>query len=332
MINKFDEYNRLNEGGFSRLKNILTGYVPSVYSIGIITWENPNSEQASDEYNADANSRLEYILRDGSFQLIDNNKFGYNKVKGMYGQTENSFIIRNISEKALCDLGNKGKQESVIFGERIDKNNIQDFDIKDKVKDDNYIGMNFKLINTENNKNYFVMGETNVIINRDNYDDLYTEYKGKRFLLPFYNANININKEKTFILNNYDKVKELDLSKYKLDKEGKIPLTEEKLKEILNKSSKIHYALIDEIYNDIYYLKNNKKRIMSYEDSYINSKGELVGNKEIQIQPQLEKYKDISIDDRIQIEKLSKKLSKQVGFNAYVNRNRIQEILRKYNS
>jgi hypothetical protein len=332
MINKFDEYHRLNEGGFSRLKNILTGYVPSVYSIGIITWENPNSEQASDEYNTDANSRLEYILRDGSFQLIDNNKFGYNKVKGMYGQTENSFIIRNISEKALCDLGNKGKQESVIFGERIDKNNIQDFDIKDKVKDDNYIGMNFKLINTENNKNYFVMGETNVIINRDNYDDLYTEYKGKRFLLPFYNTNINIDKEKKFILDNYDKVKELNLSNYKLDKEGKIPLTEEKLKEILNKSSKIHYAVIDEIYDDIYYLKNNKKRIMSYEDSYINSKGELVGNKEIQTQPQLEKYKDISIDDRIQIEKLSKKLSKQVGFNAYVNRNRIQEILRKYNS
>jgi hypothetical protein len=40
MINKFHEYHRLNEAGFSRLKNILTGYVPSVYSIGIVTWEN----------------------------------------------------------------------------------------------------------------------------------------------------------------------------------------------------------------------------------------------------------------------------------------------------
>ena len=332
MIDKFHEYHRLNEGGFSRLKNILTGYVPSVYSIGIVTWENPNAKQASDEYNADANSRLEYILRDGSFQIIDNNKFGYNKVKGMYGQIENSFIIRNISKKALCDIGNRGKQESVIFGERIDKNNIQDFDIKDKIEDDNYIGMNFKLINTKNKNNYFVMGETNVIINRDDYDDFYTEYKGKRFLLPFYNTNINIDKEKQFILDNYDKVNKLDLSKYKLDKDGKIPLTEEKLKEILNKSSNLYYTLIDKIYNDIYNLINNKKRIVSYKDSYINSKGKLVGNKEIQIQPQLEKYKDMSIDDRIQIEELSRNLSKQVGFNAYVNRNRIQEILRKYHN
>jgi hypothetical protein len=315
-IDRFKDF-KLNESGFSRIKNILTGHVPSIYTIGIITWENPLSKEASPEYNKEANKKLEQILRDGML--------GFNKIKGMYDKKpENPFLIRNISKNALCLYGYEGKQTSVIFGEKIDSSNINNFNISKSINDKNYIGMNFKLINTENKDKFYVMSERNVIINRNDYTDAYSEYKGKKFQIPFFDTNVNIDKEIDYIQDNFEIVDQLNLSKYKTD------LTKEELKTALDNKDTEYYVIIDEIYNDIYQIKTNKKRIISYQDAYIDSKGELKNTVQTQVQPQMENYEDWDIDDVILLEELSKKSTKQVGFGAWVTRGRIQQLMRKY--
>jgi hypothetical protein len=102
----------------------------------------------------------------------------------------------------------------------------------------------------------------------------------------------------------------LNLSKYKEE------LSKEELKNALFKKDEDYYIVIDEIYNDLYKIKTNKRRIISYKDAYIDSKGELKNI--IQTQVQTENYKGWEIDDIIELERLTKKSTEQFGYGLLV--------------
>jgi hypothetical protein len=164
----FEEFDRgLNESSYASLANTLRGLRPSINAIGIITAWNPNGRQASKEYNTQANKKLARELA--------KNRLGFKKVTGKYGPIEETFIIPNISETDLYNLGYSFRQDTVIFAQKIEK--------------EDYVGMEFRMIVT-NPKRPSELGNVdgvqNVFVQRANAEDFYTEYKGRRFVIPFF--------------------------------------------------------------------------------------------------------------------------------------------------
>jgi hypothetical protein len=92
----------------------------------------------------------------------------------MYGSIENPFIVNNMSKETGLKLGKKFGQESIIYGERTEN------------------GMTFQLITSSNCNGESQIGdvqsERKVFINRDNSDDYYTEVKGRKFQIPFFDV------------------------------------------------------------------------------------------------------------------------------------------------
>jgi len=116
----------VGEGGFSRVMTTMRGAIPKIKTIGILTAENPCAQELTPQENNRRNAKLEEIL--GSFL------FGYRKVKGKYGNLENSFLVNNITKKQLMQLGDEFVQESIIFGEQIPFFEVPTFDDKDGTK------------------------------------------------------------------------------------------------------------------------------------------------------------------------------------------------------
>ena len=179
----------LEESKFSRVANTMRGLVPSIRTIAIMTAENPNGEEASDEYNKEANLRLALNLGNG--------QYGYRRVLGKYENKENSFIINNISIDAAISLGSQYNQESIVFGKRVEE-------------EDGYVGMKFNLIRTTGNNIGHSEGEMNVFVSLENPDDYYSEYKGRKFVIPFYGIRqmiIDMDNRKKEVIKKYDDVK-----------------------------------------------------------------------------------------------------------------------------
>jgi hypothetical protein len=164
IIENFKDYVLIAESGFARVAHIMRGFVPKIQSIGFITAENPNGKQATPEFNKSANEKLEKKLR-----LMN---LGFNKIKGQYGNKENSFFVPNITKNEILDLGKEFDQETIIYGERISEE-------KDgKV----YDGMNFQMIYSSGS----VIAERKVFINDQDRPDLYSVVKGRKFFIPFF--------------------------------------------------------------------------------------------------------------------------------------------------
>jgi hypothetical protein len=178
----------LSESKFSRVANTMRGLVPSIKTIAIMTAENPYAVKQSDEYNKEANLKLMMDLKNG--------QYGYRPVLGQYGNKENSFIVNNISIGDAIRLGEKYKQESIVFGKRIEE-------------EDGYVGMKFNLIRTIGEDKGRSEGEMNVFVNLENPDDYYSEYKGRKFVIPFYGITkmiIDMEEKKKLITKQYDDV------------------------------------------------------------------------------------------------------------------------------
>lgn len=76
--------------------------------IGLITAQNPQENQADDEYNHLANKRL----------LDDINTLGFEPFPTYY-YGEDGYLIPGISRQQLIDLGKKYNQKAVIWGKRM---------------------------------------------------------------------------------------------------------------------------------------------------------------------------------------------------------------------
>lgn len=164
-IKKINNNNLINETTYSRVVQILRGVVPSIRSVGILTAENPDGNQETPEFNKRANK-----------ELIDDlmkMHLGFHAIKGKYGVEENSFLVPNIRYDEVLELGRKYDQESVIFGEKT-------YMEKDG---ETYTGMVFRLILCETGE---IDSERSVFINDNDLDDFYSEVKGRKFVIPFF--------------------------------------------------------------------------------------------------------------------------------------------------
>jgi hypothetical protein len=163
-----------DEAGAPRTLQIMRGMVPKVRTLGFITAENPHGQSEKPDVNNKMNRQLESILKDGLW--------GYQKIKGKYGSVENTFLVRNISRDDLLRYGNRFNQESVLFGQYFE--------------DEGRYGMKFQLLSSENNSIGDVMGERNVYISREGADDFYSEVKGRKFQIPFFDVTSVIKNKK----------------------------------------------------------------------------------------------------------------------------------------
>lgn len=151
---------------------MLWGDVPRINSIGILTAQNPGGQAPmpdspieSGRENRDRNKNLENYLRSQNYGPI--------KVKGKFGNEEDSFLIPNISRKEMVDLGRWFDQESVIWGEK-----------KFDPKGDPFF--RFEYIPSETGLAASV--RTVHVANQDvqGRDDFYTMVGGKKFIIPFF--------------------------------------------------------------------------------------------------------------------------------------------------
>lgn len=154
----------LNEGGYSRMMQVLTGMVPSVKTFAIITWENPMGHTRDINFNKQANEALKQYLKDSYYS--------YRHIKGVYESIENPYLIMNIKLSQAKRIGfgyEEYKQESIIFGKRF-------------VEGDKS-GVIFKMIYHDNKK-----PDIRRVWSVPSKDAkaMYSEYKGRKFKIPFF--------------------------------------------------------------------------------------------------------------------------------------------------
>jgi len=96
---------------FPSLRNTLAAERENIKTIGMVTAENPMAKQVTPEENRERNEKLESALRQMNL--------GYRKIRGKFGNEENSFLVPNITKEEIIELGNRFEQKSVIWGERV---------------------------------------------------------------------------------------------------------------------------------------------------------------------------------------------------------------------
>lgn len=228
MINSYYVKKYLNESGKARLQQILNGVVPNIYTIGIITAENPLRKNLSSEENAERNKKMERYIKDGNW--------GYIKIIGKYDNIENPFIIYNINRKKLIELAKLYNQEAFIFGlkyENKEERGMQFFYIAQEVKRNElsfeYEGDGiFKEIHT---RKFYVRF--------DDADNYYSTYKGFKFQIPFFD----------------DDIKELERLNGKIKKMSYT-------KEEMNSSDRLQelYKEYNKVFDDLRFLEKNEDK------------------------------------------------------------------------
>ncbi len=170
MIKKISEVKKANfqkiavseyvGSGYSRMMRILKGQVPTIHTFGIISADNPQGKKSPAEENNRRQEKMKKILSE-SF-------LGYIQHKGKYGSFEKPFLIFNIQKDFLLTLGDEEHfdQESVIFGQVAHEDNSVLFQYLEHGK---------------------VTDERNVVLtNVGDREDFYSEYKGRKFYIPFF--------------------------------------------------------------------------------------------------------------------------------------------------
>jgi hypothetical protein len=105
-----------NETRFSRVKSMLMGHVPTVNTVGILTAQNP---QGDDFTNQQKDRHQNNNFNQQLFQDLKNSNYGPIRVQGKYGgNKERSFLVPNIQRDEAIALARKYSQESVIWGSK----------------------------------------------------------------------------------------------------------------------------------------------------------------------------------------------------------------------
>jgi len=163
----------LNESGFNRIMNILTGNVPAVDSVGFLTAANPHAQPTPAKKNIELNQQLAAWLRQRGL--------GFIRIRGRFGGPEKSFIVNNITKDETIAAGLEFEQEAVIWGE--------------KSFDDEGLPVGFKF--------YYIEGD-NVVQVRDivlsgkeiqDREDFYSQERqtaARKFVVPFFDEEYEI--------------------------------------------------------------------------------------------------------------------------------------------
>jgi hypothetical protein len=151
----------LAEGGYTKLMRSLTGQEQNISSIGIITAENPFAKELPGSENKSRNKQLAQALRQAGY--------GFYQIQGKYGNIEKPLVIPNIDKEDLLFLGKKFEQESVIFVQKLDDSQ-----------------MKAELLYTDGSGNAAEPRSVVLPVAQDQ-DDFYSIYKGRKFVIPFFN-------------------------------------------------------------------------------------------------------------------------------------------------
>tara|TARA_R110000824_G_scaffold54471_3_gene150350 strand:+ start:139 stop:897 length:759 start_codon:yes stop_codon:yes gene_type:complete len=155
--------NLVQEGGFSRLRQIMLGQVPSVNSIGILTAENPQAQASSPQENNARNEELKATLRQANYSFIP--------ITGKYGGKEKSFVVPHLSRTDAVSFGSQFQQEAVIWGEKISD-----------LFDDTFFRFEFIEGGVTKDTRNVSLGDTEA----QKRQDFYSEKAGRKFYIPFF--------------------------------------------------------------------------------------------------------------------------------------------------
>lgn len=157
--------NLLKEGGFSRLRQIMLGQVPSIDQVGILTAENPRGEPLPPEQNKALMKQLK-----GALQNI---RAGYTEIRGSFGDPEKSVFIMNISRDDTAKLGEEFEQDAVIWGLKMRGDN-----------DDPFFRFQYIEGHDTIQTRDVSLGSGDV----DDIEDYYSEKDKRKFIIPFFDS------------------------------------------------------------------------------------------------------------------------------------------------
>ena len=151
-------------------KKVLTGIHPTIFTFGIITPENPMGNKLDKFENSKLQDEFKNYLYDG--------RYHYTRIKGKYGNSENPWLIYNVSLEDMKRFGIQYDQESFIFG-RIEDQKVT-YEYWDKKKD--------SLYSLKDTADMFKTAFEN--------KDFFTSLKSWKFTIPFsvFESSIQQNK------------------------------------------------------------------------------------------------------------------------------------------
>jgi len=203
----------LKESGFSRIRQIMLGQVPSVDTVAILTAENPGGEKAPSSENKKLMKQFKKDLRDS--------EHGYTDIAGKFGSKENSLMIMNISRDDTVELGNKYDQYAVIWGNKLREDDGEPY---------------FRFEYIEGNKTIQTRDVSLSGKSVEDRDDYYSEKEGRKFIIPFFDDKYEMAKIKSGRLSFIDS--ELPKTRETEDLAESIILRDKRLRNPKGKSSK----------------------------------------------------------------------------------------------
>jgi hypothetical protein len=200
-----NEKNQIDESTVTHLWTIMHGLNRTVKTIGIITAENPMKSKL----NADENRRLNNRLKDH----FSGGVYGYQQIKGKFGNMEHPFFVQNIHRKDLIELGKRYHQKSVIWG------NVS-----------NPYSLVYEYIDCQKG-----VENSRAVFKKDiDRDDFYSEYRGRKFVIPFFEKDFN------------DK-------KFKYDNKGVVIENTVEINQLLNDAEQAAIKSVNDKYQSYYF-------------------------------------------------------------------------------
>jgi len=171
ILNEWKKF--VNESGFNRIMNILSGNVPAVDSVAFLTAANPQGERTPARENVRLNKDLAAWLRARGL--------GFIRIRGKFGGPEKSFIVNNITKDETIAAGLEFDQEAVIWGEKT-------FD-----SEGDPTGFKFYYIEgdvVQQERDMVLSGEG--IENREDFYSQERQSAARKFVIPFFDEDYEI--------------------------------------------------------------------------------------------------------------------------------------------
>lgn len=170
-VKESQDLHLVKESGFSRVRQMMLGQVPSVGSVGILTAENPGGKTASSEENKQNNHQLMADLRSLNYGPI--------KVAGKFRDEENSFMVPLMTRQDAVKLGQKYGQESVIWGEKLEDEDGNPY-------------FRFEYIEVDDDKTVQTRDVSLGGPEVQDREDFYSEKGGRKFFIPFFDDDYEL--------------------------------------------------------------------------------------------------------------------------------------------
>jgi len=152
----------------------MLGLVPTVKTFGIMTAENPMGRKFSNEENKERNNTLLKDLRNSHHGFIKPERGKFE------GNIEHPVFIVNITKNEICALAAKYEQKSVIWG-KCERYGLSTF---------YYLETANENIESLKDTDYKVVSVRKVFHRKDSADDFYTQTKGRKFIIPFFDEKM----------------------------------------------------------------------------------------------------------------------------------------------